>query len=493
MNFALNLGLLGNIQSLDSNVKEHPLSLSCYAWNAHDALVRLMINNIDTQLVGSDLGSESTTGHCRLSVLQMPANVNEWSTTIRLSERVTHAPPPAASEIHTCLGNIELGRKYGMPAHLCEHDGKLYISRLVRSKDPTGTSPFVILHIQAGMTLMGLIGAVACSYEDLADCWEHTPWWVVPIDKSCRSSSSKIFRSQHLLLILGDDYWHFRLRPQGIIEMVCGEGSLQFVTTLPKNANKEIVLDLLAAVLPPPNLQFLIRMWLNGVELLNKLVGMTNGFYLRIEVNGNFRLGKEILRTPYRLLSTLHEAPPSIIHTPNSECCCFLPGRAFFLGCRTLIVQGERKTFESMLLSIIERCCPDFRRDAFCMRPVHSSFSDFQPVLNRDRDTVVAVLLSLPADMVTVLVSLHLRKLTFTGAVWIRSDSTITSFLYHLGLNQLCGVRGEACWIVHNGEPVLSDQMFLGQGDVIFVWQKYDHEMAGSTVTPGVARALRGC
>ena len=46
-------------------------------------------------------------------------------------------------------------------------------------------------------------------------------------------------------------------------------------------------------------------MWLNGVELLNKLVGMTNGFYLRIQVNGNYRLGKEILLTPYRLLSTL--------------------------------------------------------------------------------------------------------------------------------------------------------------------------------------------
>ena len=52
-------------------------------------------------------------------------------------------------------------------------------------------------------------------------------------------------------------------------------------------------------------------MWLNGVELLNKLVGMTNGFYLRIEVTGNYRLGKEILLTPYRLLSTLHEAPPA--------------------------------------------------------------------------------------------------------------------------------------------------------------------------------------
>ena len=147
------------------------------------------------------------------------------------------------------------------------------------------------------MTLMGLIKVVACSYEDLAECWEHTPWWVVPIHKSCASSPSKIFRSQHLLLVLGEDYWHFRLRPQGIIEMVCGEGSLQFVTTLPKNANKEIVLDLLAAVLPPPNLQFLIRMWLNGVELLNKLVGMTNGFYLRIQVNGNYRLGKR--NSPY--------------------------------------------------------------------------------------------------------------------------------------------------------------------------------------------------
>ena len=68
------------------------------------------------------------------------------------------------------------------------------------------------------------------------------------------------------------------------------------------------------------------------------------------------------------------------------------------------------------------------------------------------------ILLSLPADMVTVLVSLHLRRLTFTGAVWIRSDSSITSFIYHLGLTQLCGVRGEACWIVHNGEtcPLLT-------------------------------------
>ena len=209
-----------------------------------------MMNCADIQLLCSDLGSESTTGHCRLSVLQMPSAVSARSATINLSEMVIHAPPPAASEVHTCLGNIELGRKYGMPAHLCQYDGKLYISRLARSWCGTGASPFVMLQIHAGMTLMGLIRVVACSYEDLAECWEHTTWWVVPIDKSCTSSPSKIFRSQHLLLILGEDYWYLCLRPQGIIEIVCGEGSLQFVTTLPKNANKEIVLELLAAVLP---------------------------------------------------------------------------------------------------------------------------------------------------------------------------------------------------------------------------------------------------
>ena len=105
---------------------------------------------------------------------------------------------------------------------------------------------------------------------------------------------------------------------------------------------------------------------------------------------------------------------------------------------------------------------------------------------------MVAILLGLPADMATVLVCLHLRRLTYTGAVWIRSDSSVTSVIYHLGLTQLCGVRGEACWIVHNGEPVHTDQMLLGQGDVIMFWQKDDHELAGSTVSPGIARALRG-
>ena len=50
---------------------------------------------------------------------------------------------------------------------------------------------------------------------------------------------------------MGEDYWHFRLRPQGIIEILCGEGCTQFVTTLPKNANRDIVLELLVTVLPP--------------------------------------------------------------------------------------------------------------------------------------------------------------------------------------------------------------------------------------------------
>ena len=146
---------------------------------------------------------------------------------------------------------------------------------------------------------------------------------------------------------------------------------------------------------------------------------------------GNHRLGSEIFLTPYRLLSTLHEAPPANIHRHGSECYCFLPGRAFFLGCRCVIVQGEKKAFDSMLLSKVDRCSPDFRRDAICFKSVHSSISDSQPVFYRSRYTVVAILLSLPADMVTVLVCLHLRRF----------------------------------------------------------WQKDDHELAGS---PGIARALRG-
>ena len=241
-------------------------------------------------------------------------------------------------------------------------------------------------------------------------------------------------------------------------------------------------MELLVTVLPPPNLQYLIRMWLNGVELRNRLVGMDNGFYLQIEVTGNFRLGREILLTPYRLLCTLHEAPPTSIHRHGSECYCFLPGRAFFLGCRSIVVQGEKKALESLLLSKLDRCSPDFRRDAIWFKSVHSAISDFQPVLHRSRYTVVAILLGLPADMVTVLVCLHLRRLTYTGAVWLRSDNSVTSVIHHLGLTQLCGVRGDACWIAHNGEPVHTDHMLLGQGDVIMFWQKDDSELSGGTV-----------
>ena len=92
-------------------------------------------------------------------------------------------------------------------------------------------------------------------------------------------------------------------------------GSTQFVTTLPKNANRDIVLELLVTVLPPPTLQYLILVRLNGVELRNRLVGLEKGFYLQVEVTGNFRLGREITSTPHRLLSTLHEVPPPSIQT----------------------------------------------------------------------------------------------------------------------------------------------------------------------------------
>ena len=102
-----------------------------------------MIDCAESQLARSDFGSESTTGHCRLSVLQMTSAGSEGSSAINLSELIIHAPPPAASEAHTSLGNIEMGSKYGMPAHFCQYTGKLYISRLARSWYGTRTSPFI--------------------------------------------------------------------------------------------------------------------------------------------------------------------------------------------------------------------------------------------------------------------------------------------------------------------------------------------------------------
>ena len=96
----------------------------------------------------------------------------------------------------------------------------------------------------------------------------------------------------------------------------------------------------------------------------------------------------------------------------------------------------------------------------------------------------MAILLGLPADMVTVLVCLHLRRLTHTGAVWLRSENSVASVIHHLGIAQLCGVRGEASWIAHNGELLHSDKVLLGQGDVMMFWQKDDSELMGGTVPP---------
>ena len=45
----------------------------------------------------------------------------------------------------------------------------------------------------------------------------------------------------------------------------------------PKNVNRDIVLELLVTVLPPPSLQYVIHMRLNGVELRSRLVGLNNG------------------------------------------------------------------------------------------------------------------------------------------------------------------------------------------------------------------------
>ena len=155
------------------------------------------------------------------------------------------------------------------------------------------------------------------------------------------------------------------------------------------------------------------------------------------------------------------------------------------------IVRGEKRALENQLLSQLDICCPDISRDAVWFEPVHSAVSDLQAVLHHCRYTVVAILLGLPADMVTVLVCLNVRRLTFSGAVWLLSNNTVTSVIHHLGIAQLCGVRGEACWIIHNGEPLQSDKVFLGQGDVVMFWQRDDFELLEGTASPTLDRGKR--
>ena len=75
----------------------------------HRSSFMLFIECVESRVAQSDFGSESTTGHYRLSALQMTSAGSEGSSAINLSELIIHAPPPAASEVHTSLGNYEMG------------------------------------------------------------------------------------------------------------------------------------------------------------------------------------------------------------------------------------------------------------------------------------------------------------------------------------------------------------------------------------------------
>ena len=170
-----------------------------------------------------------------LSRFTLPQSKTEPKPVLFLSELITLAPLPSTSEVHTRLGNIELSYRYGAPALLRQHQGKLFVSTLAKGWDESR------VQIHTGMSMMGLLTLVASCFEDLAVDWERISWWVVPIHQSCIDSPCTVFQSPHLLVIMGEDYWHFRLRPHGIIEILSGEGSTQFVTTLPKNVNRDIV------------------------------------------------------------------------------------------------------------------------------------------------------------------------------------------------------------------------------------------------------------
>ena len=115
---------------------------------------------------------------------------------------------------------------------------------------------------------------------------------------------------------------------------------------------------------------------------------------------------------------------------------------------------------------------------AFCSQAISRQFSIEVGY------TVVAILLDLPADMVTVLVCLHLRRLTYTGAAWLRSENSVASVIRHLLLHNCMGSKekpGGLPSMVSSSTPI---KVLLGQGDVIMVWQKDDSEWSGGTAHP---------
>ena len=140
------------------------------------------------------------------------------------------------------------------------------------------------------------------------------------------------------------------------------------------------------------------------------------------------------------------------------------------------IVRGEKRALENQLLSQLDICCPNISRDAVWFEPVHSAVSDLQAVLHHCRYTVVAILLGLPADMVTVLVCLNVRRLTFSGAVWLL---TVTVELEE----RLAGSSTMA-------SPSNLIKCFLGKVVVMF-WQRDDFELLEGTASPTLDRGKR--
>jgi len=62
------------------------------------------------------------------------------------------------------------------------------------------------------MSMVGLLSLIASGFDDLATAWEHTSWWLVRVYSSSKGSPCPALQSQHLLVIMGNAYWYFRLR-----------------------------------------------------------------------------------------------------------------------------------------------------------------------------------------------------------------------------------------------------------------------------------------
>lgn len=378
---------------------------------------------------------------------------------------------PPVQDVMRQIGIHEVCSRYGVSPQLCQYNGKLYLSRLAKDSAETRSFPFVELTIKTGTPIMGLLSSIASEFDDLALNWSFTSWWLVSVDAACRDSPNPTFQSLHYIVIMGDVYWRFHLRPHGIIELLIGGHSVPFTTLLPKRINRTMVLAYLASVLPPPFLNLTVYIRVNGRLLHNRLLSLVNGFFLQVAFAEDHLICQEVRYTPCDVLNVLHVAPPPTIYRRAMEYVCYVPGGMTLQRSRCLALRGDKRYLENQLHTQLGNHFLDLGNTEARFQTVHSAERELQVVFHRCKRTVVAILPDTPSGSATVLIHLYLLSYEQVGAMWVPKDISVPSMVKLLGLTELCGECGETCWILHNGDDVQTTNIKVEDGDVIMIWQ----------------------